>query len=41
MKNYTVGSAFAFGTADAWEALVSNVKVAVFQRAVNSSLVGR
>ncbi len=26
MKKYTVGSAFAFGTADAWEALVSNVK---------------
>jgi len=26
MKKYTVGSAFAYGTADAWEALVSNVK---------------
>lgn len=26
MKKYTVGSAFAFGSADAWEALVSNVK---------------
>ncbi|MDQ3051468.1 MAG: RIP metalloprotease RseP [Bacteroidota bacterium] len=26
MKKYTAGSAFAFGSADAWEALVSNVK---------------
>lgn len=26
MKNYTLGSSFYFGTADAWEALVSNVK---------------
>lgn len=26
MKKYNVASAFAFGTADAWEALVSNVK---------------
>lgn len=26
MKKYTLGSSFYFGTADAWEALVSNVK---------------